>query len=62
MTPTYRTVKEQGPDHAKEFTVAAMIGNKTYGIGQGFSKQNAAQAAAQQALTVLQEELGIINN
>jgi ribonuclease-3 len=62
MTPTYRTVKEQGPDHAKEFTVAAMIGNKTYGIGKGFSKQNAAQAAAQQALKVLQEELGIINN
>jgi ribonuclease-3 len=57
ITPTYRTVKEQGPDHAKEFTVEAMIGDKTYGQGQGFSKQTAAQAAAEQALDALQQEL-----
>ena len=57
LTPTYRTVKEQGPDHAKEFTVEAVIGDKTYGRGKGFSKQSAAQAAAQQALEVLQQEL-----
>jgi ribonuclease-3 len=57
ITPTYRTVKEQGPDHAKEFTVEALIGDKIYGEGQGFSKQMAAQAAAEQALDVLQQEL-----
>jgi ribonuclease-3 len=57
LTPTYRTVKEQGPDHAKEFTVEALIGDKIYGRGTGFSKQNAAQAAAQQALQVLAREL-----
>ncbi len=57
LTPTYRTVKEQGPDHAKEFTVEALIGNKVYGQGQGFSKQTAAQAAAQQAMESLQQEL-----
>jgi len=57
ITPTYRTVKEQGPDHAKEFTVEAVIGDKIYGQGQGFSKQTAAQAAAEQALDVLQQEL-----
>jgi ribonuclease-3 len=59
LTPTYRTIKEQGPDHAKEFTVAAVIGDKTYGIGEGSSKQIAAQAAAQQALEILRKELGL---
>ena len=57
LTPTYRTVKEEGPDHAKEFTVEAVIGNKTYGQGTGFSKQTAAQIAAQQALELLLREL-----
>lgn len=57
VTPTYRTVKEQGPDHAKEFTVEALIGDKIYGQGRGFSKQTAAQEAAWQALQLLQEEV-----
>ncbi|MBN1992966.1 MAG: ribonuclease III [Anaerolineae bacterium] len=57
LTPTYRTIKEQGPDHAKEFTVEAMIGNKTYGQGTGLSKQTAAQSAAEQALERLEQEL-----
>jgi ribonuclease-3 len=57
LTPTYRTIKEQGPDHAKEFTVEAVIGRKVYGRGIGFSKQAAAQAAAKQAFELLQQEL-----
>ncbi|MBN1220951.1 MAG: ribonuclease III [Anaerolineae bacterium] len=57
VTPTYRTIKEEGPDHAKEFTVEALIGNKSYGQGLGYSKQTAAQAAAEQALEKLQQEL-----
>jgi ribonuclease-3 len=57
LTPTYRTIKEDGPDHAKEFTVQAVIGNKVYGTGTGMSKQNAAQAAAEEALTTLSREL-----
>jgi len=57
LTPTYRTVKEEGPDHAKEFTVEAVIGHKTYGCGVGLSKQVAAQAAAQQALERVEEEI-----
>jgi ribonuclease-3 len=59
VTPTYRTIKEEGPDHAKEFTVEALIGDKSYGQGCGFSKQSAAQAAARKALENLQQELGI---
>jgi ribonuclease-3 len=56
ITPTYRTVGERGPDHAKEFTVAAVIGKETYGLGVGHSKQIAAQAAAQAALARLEQE------
>jgi ribonuclease-3 len=56
ITPTYRTMSERGPDHAKEFTVAAMIGRETYGLGVGHSKQVAAQAAAKAALARLEQE------
>jgi ribonuclease-3 len=57
ITPTYRTASERGPDHAKEFTVAAMIGREVYGLGTGLSKQAAAQAAAQVALERLEREV-----
>lgn len=55
-TPRYVTVAENGPDHAKEFTVQVLIGGKPYGQGIGRSKQQAAQAAAQMALERLQAE------
>ncbi len=57
LTPTYRTISEYGPDHAKEFSVEALIGGKVYGRGQGLSKQNAAQAAARTALQTLEAEV-----
>ena len=57
LTPTYLTVGEEGPDHAKEFTIEAIIGSHTYGTGTGFSKQSAAQAAAKMALEALEQEL-----
>ena len=50
VMPVYRTVMERGPDHAKEFTVEVLIGDKVYGRGEGRSKQAAEQEAAQQAL------------
>lgn len=56
-TPYYRTVAENGPDHAKEFTVQVMIGGQVYGQGTGFSKQQAAQSAAQAALERLETEI-----
>ena len=61
FTPTYRTVAERGPDHAKEFTVEAVIGGKVYGRGTGRSKQAAARRAAQEALAKLEEELGVFS-
>ncbi len=60
LTPTYRTVKEVGPDHAKEFTVEVLIGEESYGQGTGFNKQAAAQGAAQAALERLERELSYI--
>ena len=42
LTPAYQTVAEEGPDHAKRFTVEVMLGGAPYGRGQGASKQAAA--------------------
>jgi ribonuclease-3 len=55
-TPRYATVGESGPDHAKTFTVQVSIGGRVYGEGYGPSKQQAAQAAAREALDRLAEE------
>ena len=49
-TPRYQTIRAEGPDHDKRFTVQAIIDDQVYGEGMGRSKQIAAQAAAKQAL------------
>jgi ribonuclease-3 len=46
VTPHYKTVSEEGPDHARTFVVAAFIGDKEIARGEGKSKQEAEQAAA----------------
>ena len=51
ITPHYKVVTSSGPDHAKTFTVRALIGDASWGEGSGPSKQSAAQAAAEKALT-----------
>lgn len=50
LTPIYKVLSEQGPDHAKSFTVGVYLGDKLLGEGSGSSKQNAEQAAASNAL------------
>lgn len=50
VTPTYRTVSESGPDHDKQFTVAVFLADREVARGEGKSKQEAEQAAAQAAL------------
>lgn len=54
LTPAYQTVSEEGPDHAKEFTVEVLIGDEVFGRGIGRNKQMAAQRAARQALRQLE--------
>ena len=48
--PSYKVVREIGPDHAKEFEVVVSIKNEEYGKGLGRSKKEAEQAAAKIAM------------
>jgi ribonuclease-3 len=56
LTPAYRTLEMSGPDHQREFTMEVLIGPRPMGVGNGPSKQAAAQAAARAALERLQSE------
>jgi len=49
-TPVYRTVRMTGPSHARTFTVEVVVGDQAAGQGEGRSKREAEQAAAQAAL------------
>lgn len=51
ITPNYHLLDQSGPDHARSFTVGAYIGNQKIASGEGRSKQEAEQDAAQKALT-----------
>lgn len=49
ITPTYSVIEESGPDHAKQFCVAAVIGERTSEAAWGASKKAAEQLAAEKA-------------
>lgn len=49
-TPAYRTLSEVGPDHDKIFRVGVFVGEENIAEGEGHSKQEAEQAAAQAAI------------
>ena len=48
--PTYHADMEEGPDHAKIFTVSVRFGDVVLGRGSGSSKKTAEQCAAEAAL------------
>jgi len=50
ITPHYELVGEKGPDHDKIFTTAVFLGERELARGEGKSKQEAEQAAAEKAL------------
>ncbi len=50
ITPTYKTLKEEGPDHDKLFTVGLYVGGSLKGTGTGHSKQEAQTAAAREGV------------
>lgn len=50
ITPTYEVLEEWGPDHARSFKVGVFLEKELIGQGQGPSKQEAQQAAAEDAL------------
>jgi len=49
VTPTYKVLKESGPDHAKVFEVGVFLGKEMVAKGSGSSKQEAQEAAAKKA-------------
>lgn len=51
----YVLIKEEGPDHNKNFTVDARVNGKVMGQGSGHTKKAAEQAAAYQAIRVLKK-------
>lgn len=55
-TPVYRLVNEFGPDHSKQFCVAAEIAGKRYTPAWGRNKKEAEQRAAGNALAELRGE------
>ena len=50
ITPTYEVLEEWGPDHARNFKVGVFIEKEMAGQGEGPSKQEAQQVAAEDAL------------
>ena len=49
-TPDYQLLDQTGPDHDKRFVVGAYVGQEKIATGEGHSKQEAEQSAAEKAL------------
>jgi ribonuclease-3 len=58
VTPTYEVVTSSGPEHGKEFQVAALVEQASRGRGRGRSKKEAEQEAARAALVALLVDSG----
>ena len=56
VTPVYRTLKEEGPDHDKKFTVGLYVNDRIVGKGTGHSKQEAQTEAAREGVKKYREE------
>ncbi|MFZ2832215.1 MAG: ribonuclease III [Minisyncoccia bacterium] len=50
ITPSYRVISEEGPDHDKDFNVGVYLNDELIGEGSGKSKQDAEQGAAADGL------------
>lgn len=56
-TPRYRQLDSKGPDHDKYFVMVVQVDGKSFGVGEGRSKQEASQHAAGMALYFLGQPL-----
>jgi ribonuclease-3 len=52
VTPSYTIISEEGPDHDKNFIAGIYFGEKLIAKGEGKSKQEAEQNAAQAAIEI----------
>lgn len=50
VTPSYKVLKEWGPDHEKNFVLGVFLEDKLIAEGEGSSKQEAEEEAASRAL------------
>lgn len=50
VTPEYKLIFDEGPDHNKTFTMGVYLGSEFVAQGKGSSKQAAEQQAAQEGL------------
>lgn len=50
QTPSYKVLGECGPDHSKLFKVSVIVNDQVMGCGEGSSKKEAQQAAAENAM------------
>lgn len=55
VTPTYRVLREEGPDHEKSFSVGVFYSNTKIADAVGSSKQEAESRAAEAALILLEK-------
>ena len=51
VTPRYEMLEESGPDHDKTFVAGVFLGDELVAKGEGCSKQDAEQSAAEAGLT-----------
>lgn len=58
--PVYETVAEDGPEHARVFTIDAIVNGQRIGTGVGRSKREAQQIAAREALTAISADESIL--
>lgn len=56
ITPVYKVISEEGPDHAKRFMVGCYISDKLFGQGDGSSKQAAESSAAVTVLSTWDQD------
>lgn len=56
QAPIYHVLSELGPDHSKMFLISVSINDQEVGRGEGSSKKEAQQAAAENALRKISPE------
>ena len=56
VTPVYKVLSSEGPDHKKVFTIGVYFGDKLVAQGSGQSKQDGEVEAAKAALIVIESQ------
>jgi len=58
QTPHYHLLAERGPDHRKQFTIAAVLAGVRVAVATGRNKRSAEQRAARNAMHLLRDAVG----